>query len=102
MLVTVIPGTKLDIYIFSENYIGKVYHILIFIDYGMIPIHNYHKKNLQIPKGGNQIPYIEEEQTKQWPKDTKRVIRFRISKNKQHNGQKKNTKRQTTIYKTYI
>jgi hypothetical protein len=29
---------------------------------------------------GNQNPYIEEEQTTQWPKDTKRVIRIRISK----------------------
>ena len=38
---------------------------------------------------GNQNPYIEEEQTTQWPKDTKGVIRIRISKkNRQHNGQK--------------
>jgi hypothetical protein len=39
---------------------------------------------------GNQNPYIEEEQTIQWPKDTKGVIRIRISKekNKQHNRQK--------------
>ena len=29
---------------------------------------------------GNQKPYIEEEQTTQWPKDTKGVIRNRISK----------------------
>ena len=33
----------------------------------------------KIPKGGNQNPYIEEEQTTQWPKE----------------------KEQTTIYKTY-
>ena len=26
------------------------------------------KKSLKIPKGGNQIPYIEEEQSTQWPK----------------------------------
>ena len=51
------------------------------------------KKSLKIPKGGNQNPYIEEEQTTQWPKDTKGVIRIRISKkNRQHNGQKKNLK----------
>jgi len=25
------------------------------------------KKSLKIPKGGSQIPYIEEEQTTQWP-----------------------------------
>ena len=38
---------------------------------------------------GNQNPYIEEGQTPQWPKDTKGVIRIRISKKKrQHNGQK--------------
>ena len=36
----------------------------------------------------NQNPYIEEEQTTQWPKDTTGVIRIRISKkNRQHNGQ---------------
>jgi hypothetical protein len=27
------------------------------------------KKSLKIPKGGNQNPYIEEEQTTQWPKE---------------------------------
>jgi hypothetical protein len=38
---------------------------------------------------GNQNPYIEEEQTTQWPKDTKGVIRILISKkNRQHKGQK--------------
>jgi hypothetical protein len=38
---------------------------------------------------GNQNLYIEEEQTTQWPKDTKGVIRICISKkNRQHNGQK--------------
>ena len=26
-------------------------------------------KSLKIPKGGNQNPYIEEEQTAQWPKE---------------------------------
>jgi hypothetical protein len=28
--------------------------------------HNGKKKSLKIPKGGNQNPYIEEEQTTQW------------------------------------
>ena len=38
---------------------------------------------------GNQNQYIEEEQTTQWPKDTKGVIRTSISKkSRQHNGQK--------------
>ena len=42
---------------------------------------------------GNHNPYIEEEQTTQWPKDTKEVIIIRISKkNRQHNGQKKKGK----------
>jgi predicted YcjX-like family ATPase len=42
----------------------------------------------------NQKPYIEEEQTAQWPKDTRGVTRIRISKkNRQHNGQKKKYKR---------
>jgi preprotein translocase subunit SecG len=37
----------------------------------------------------NQNQYIEEEQTTQWPKDTKGVIRISIlKKNKQHNDQK--------------
>ena len=37
----------------------------------------------------NQNPYIEEGQTTQWPKDTKGVIRIRISKmDRQHNGQR--------------
>jgi hypothetical protein len=39
---------------------------------------------------GNQNLHIEEEQTTQWPKDTKGVIRIYISKkNRHHNGQKK-------------
>ena len=43
---------------------------------------------------GNQNPYIGEEQTTQWPQDTKGVIRICISeKNRQHNGQKKKYKR---------
>ena len=28
-----------------------------------------YKKSLKIPKGGNQKPYIEGEQTTQWPKE---------------------------------
>jgi hypothetical protein len=28
-----------------------------------------YKKSFKIPKGGNQNPYIEEEQTTQWPKE---------------------------------
>jgi hypothetical protein len=38
---------------------------------------------------GNQKPHIKEEQTIQWPQDTKVVIRSRISKkNRQYNGHK--------------
>ena len=40
------------------------------------------RKSLKISKGGNQNPYIEEEQITQWPKE-------------------KVQKEQTTIYKTY-
>jgi hypothetical protein len=29
----------------------------------------YIKTRLKIPKGGNQNPYIKEEQTTQWPKE---------------------------------
>ena len=48
--------------------------ILIF-DFAIVPIVWYFmfsifiKKSLQIPKGGNQKPYIEEEHTTQWPKE---------------------------------
>jgi hypothetical protein len=34
-----------------------------------IQIVSLHKKSLKIPTGGNQNPYIEEEQTTQWPKE---------------------------------
>ena len=38
---------------------------------------------------GIQNPCNEEEQTTQWPKDTKGVIRIRVTKkSRQHNGQK--------------
>jgi hypothetical protein len=38
---------------------------------------------------GNEKPQVEQEQTTQWPKDTKGVMRSRkSSKNRQHNGQK--------------
>ena len=48
--------------------------ILIF-EFAIVPIVWYYmfsifiKKSLQIPKGGNQKPYIEEEHTTQWPKE---------------------------------
>ena len=43
---------------------------------------------------GNQNLYIKEEQTTQWPKDTKGLIRIYISKkDRQHNDQKKKSKR---------
>jgi hypothetical protein len=42
---------------------------------------------LKIPKGGNSNPYIEEEQTKQWPKekvqkDKQRSAKHTYEKNK--------------------
>jgi hypothetical protein len=49
---------------------------------------------------GNQNPYIEEEQTTQWPKDIKGAIRIRISKkNKQHNGQKISKGQSESVYR---
>ena len=40
-------------------------------------------------QSGSQNQYIKEEQTTQWPKDTKGVVRISISKkNRQHNDQK--------------
>jgi hypothetical protein len=35
---------------------------------------------LKIPKGGNQNPYIEEEQTKQWPKEKVQKDKHRSTK----------------------
>jgi hypothetical protein len=48
---------------------------------------------------GNQNTYIKEEQTTQWPKDAKGVIRICISKkNRQHNGQKIPKRQSESIY----
>jgi hypothetical protein len=51
---------------------------------------------------GNQNPYIEEEQTTQWPQDTKGVIRIRIYRRRTDNtmATRKSTKGQTKINKT--
>ena len=46
----------------------------------------------------NQNPYIEE-QTTQWSKDTKGSIRIRISKNRQHNGQKIRKGQSESVYR---
>jgi hypothetical protein len=49
---------------------------------------------------GNQNPYIEEEQTTQWPEDIKGAIRICISKkNKQHNGQKISKGQSESVYR---
>jgi cell envelope opacity-associated protein A len=49
---------------------------------------------------GNQNPYIEEEQTTQWPEDIKGAIIIRISKkNKQHNGQKISKGQSESVYR---
>jgi hypothetical protein len=67
---------------------------------------NMDKTSMKIPKGGNQKPHIEEEQTIQWPKDTKEVIRSRtLKKDRQYNGQMKrdiwtNNDLQNTTHKT--
>ena len=57
------------------------------------------EQTTQWPKDTTGVinPYIEEEQTTQWPKDTIGVIRIRISKkNRQHKGQKKKYKKANT------
>jgi hypothetical protein len=38
------------------------------------------KKSLKIPKGGNQIPLIEEEQTTQWLKEKEQKDKHRSTK----------------------
>ena len=38
------------------------------------------KKSWKIPKGGNQNPYIEEEQTTQWPKEKAQKDKQRSTK----------------------
>jgi hypothetical protein len=61
--------------------------------------HNGHK----IPKGGNQILYIKEEQTTQWPQDTKGRLSDSVYRRRTDSTmtKRKSTKKQTTIYKTY-
>ena len=57
------------------------------------------KKNLKIQKGGNQNPYMEEEQTTQWPKEKVQKDKQRIYKPKIQYEVFENTK--GVIYKTY-
>ena len=45
----------------------------------------YFEGQTTMTKGGNQTPYFEEGQTIQWPKG---VIRQRILKDRQYNGQR--------------
>ena len=41
-----------------------------------------YKRSLKIPKGGNQNPYIVEEQTTQWPKEREQQDKQRSTKHK--------------------
>ena len=50
----------------SASFIHWLLQVVIYIT---VSILNMCKKSLKIPKGGNQNPYIEEEQTTQWPKE---------------------------------
>jgi hypothetical protein len=43
-------------------------------------INNTAKKSLKIPKGGNQNPYIEKEQTAQWQKEKAQKDKQRSTK----------------------
>jgi hypothetical protein len=51
------------------------------------------KKSLKIPKGGNQNPYIEEEQTTQWPKE-------KVQTDKQRSTKHTNACRKLTLFPT--
>ena len=56
----------------------------------------------KIYQRGNQNPYIEEEQTTQWSKDTTGAIRIRISKkNRQQDVQKVQKDKQRSTKHTY-
>jgi len=50
---------------------------------------------LKIPKGGNQNPYIEEEQTKQWPKE-------QVQKDKQRSTKQTHNRRVNLVTNTVI
>ena len=60
--------------------------LLQFVQYSCITIpffilvYNMMKKSLKMPKGGNQNPYIEEEQTTQWPKEIVQKGKQRLTK----------------------
>jgi hypothetical protein len=47
-------------------------------------INNTAKKSLKIPKGGNQNPYIEKEQTAQWQKEKAQKDKQRSTKHTHH------------------
>ena len=84
--------TKFDIYVLVSLNIAISY-IIISIDGATHRDSNNPKDACTRRKHGFQQEF----------EDTKVIIRIRISKkNRQHNGQKKNPKGQTTIYKTYI
>ena len=50
---------------------SNMYCAVFFLFLEIFSYYKSYKKSLKIPKGGNQNPYIEQEQTTQWPKDTK-------------------------------
>ena len=61
--------------------VKPVYPPTTSLRWGIIKWVYYHcKKSLKIPKGGNQNPYIEEEQTTQWPKETVQKDKQRSTK----------------------
>ena len=62
------------------------------------------EKEFKDTKGGNQNPYIEEEQTTQWPKEKVQKDKQRSTKHT-HTTKYRVTRtplKQTTIYKTYV
>ena len=58
----------------------QAYVILILVNYS-------NKKSLRIPKGGNQNPQIEEEQTTQWTKERGHKDKQRSTKHTHKDGE---------------
>ena len=54
------------------------HHTLVYESFSVFTLLS--KKSLKIPKGGNQNPYIKEEQTTQWPKENAQKDKQRSTK----------------------
>ena len=72
----------INITINSFNKRKKHVHISSHHGFSILPqeLHIFIKKSLKIPKGGNQNPYIEEEQITQWSKEKVQKYQQRSTK----------------------